>query len=50
VTTDQQAAAERIRAATIGTLGPRFTTGNKIDVLKNGVEIFPAMLSAIHPR
>lgn len=47
MTTDQQAAAERIRAATIGTLGPRFTTGNKVDVLKNGVEIFPAMLSAI---
>ena len=40
-------AAARIRAATIGTLGPRFTTGNSIDVLKNGIQIFPAMLSAI---
>ena len=30
------------------TLGIPFTEGNKIDVLKNGDEIFPAMLKAIN--
>lgn len=39
--------AQHVRAAVIGTLGHRFTTGNAIDVLKNGREIFPAMLDAI---
>ena len=29
------------------TLGTPFTTGNKVDILKNGKEIFPAMLEAI---
>ena len=39
--------ALRLRKSVIGTLGHRFTTGNSIDILKNGVEIFPAMLEAI---
>lgn len=29
-------------------LGSPFTTGNKVDILKNGNEIFPAMLEAIN--
>jgi len=29
-------------------LGPQFVTGNKVQVLRNGDEIFPAMLKAIH--
>ncbi|CAM4189574.1 phospholipase D-like domain-containing protein [Vreelandella rituensis] len=29
-------------------LGTPFTEGNRVDVLRNGVEIFPAMLEAIH--
>lgn len=30
-----------------GTLGVPFSTGNRIEVLRNGVDIFPAMLNAI---
>lgn len=29
-------------------MGIPFSAGNRVDVLRNGVEIFPAMLSAIH--
>jgi cardiolipin synthase len=31
-----------------GALGVPTTSGNKVDILRNGVQIFPAMLDAIH--
>lgn len=37
----------RIRQALESALGVPFTTGNEIDILQNGAEIFPAMLEAI---
>lgn len=37
----------RLRALLEGALGYPFTEGNRIDVLRNGREIFPAMLDAI---
>lgn len=30
-----------------GAIGVPFTEGNRIDVLRNGIKIFPAMLEAI---
>ncbi|WP_186201859.1 phospholipase D-like domain-containing protein [Jannaschia seosinensis] len=38
---------DRIRRLLETTLGPAFTDGNQVDLLQNGVEIFPAMLKAI---
>src|ERR1700704_4700471 len=37
----------RLRRATEGVIGVPATEGNRIDVLRNGDEIFPAMLDAI---
>lgn len=37
----------RIRSLLEGALGAPFTDGNRIDILRNGVEIFPAMLESI---
>lgn len=42
------AESERWRRIIEGGLGIPATTGNRIDVLRNGDEIFPAMLEAIH--
>ncbi len=39
--------APRLRSLLEGALGAPFTDGNNIDILKNGEEIFPAMLDAI---
>jgi cardiolipin synthase len=39
--------ADRLRRALEGVIGVPATEGNQIDVLKNGDEIFPAMLDAI---
>jgi cardiolipin synthase len=39
--------ADRLRRALEGVIGVPATEGNRIDVLKNGDEIFPAMLDAI---
>lgn len=41
-------ALRRYRRALEGLLGVPATEGNHVDVLRNGVEIFPAMLDAIH--
>ncbi len=41
------AQTDRWRRIVEGVLGVPATTGNKVDVLRNGVEIFPAMLDAI---
>ena len=38
---------ERVRRAIIGVLGHRFTDTNMITALRNGDEIFPAMLEAV---
>ncbi|HVL93493.1 MAG TPA: hypothetical protein VM264_09120, partial [Acidimicrobiales bacterium] len=38
---------DRFRRILEGVLGERATDGNRIDVLRNGDEIFPAMLDAI---
>lgn len=38
---------DRLRGAVEGAVGATFTEGNRITVLKNGDEIFPAMLEAI---
>lgn len=40
-------AAERMRQVVVSVVGHPFTTGNSIEVLVNGDEIFPAMLSAV---
>ncbi len=37
----------RLRPLLEGALGVPFTEGNRIEVLRNGIEIFPAMLDAI---
>ncbi|CAN5880755.1 phospholipase D-like domain-containing protein [soil metagenome] len=42
------AESDRWRRIIEGGLGIPATTGNRIDVLRNGDEIFPAMLEAIH--
>lgn len=42
--TDQRA---RLRGAVESVVGNRFADGNRVEVLRNGVEIFPAMLEAI---
>ena len=39
---------QRFRRALEGLLGITATDGNRIDILRNGDEIFPAMLDAIH--
>jgi cardiolipin synthase len=41
------AAPEDTRSLLEQAFGRRFTEGNSIDVLRNGVEIFPAMLAAV---
>ena len=38
---------EYLKAAIESTVGARFVQGNQVDVLKNGVEIFPAILQAL---
>ncbi len=38
---------DKIKARLEGEMGVPFTTGNKIEALRNGDEIFPAMLEAI---
>ncbi len=38
---------EQLRRALEGVIGVPATEGNRIDVLRNGDEIFPAMLTAI---
>jgi hypothetical protein len=40
-------ARERLRGAVEGIAVGRFTQGNLVEVLKNGDEIFPAMLEAL---
>ncbi|GAB3349405.1 phospholipase D-like domain-containing protein [Modestobacter lapidis] len=40
-------ASDELRAVLEGLLGVPFTEGNRIDVLRNGEETFPAMLAAI---
>ena len=40
---------DRIRRTLEGILGVPATTGNQIEVLRNGDEIFPAMLEATGP-
>jgi cardiolipin synthase len=40
--------AERIRRTIEGVIGVPATEGNRVEVLRNGDEIFPAMLDAIH--
>lgn len=40
-------ADDRLRDAVEAAVGASFTKGNRITVLKNGDEIFPAMLEAI---
>jgi cardiolipin synthase len=44
---DRQCTTRRIRRTLEGVLGVPATEGNRIDVLHNGDEIFPAMLAAI---
>lgn len=39
--------ASRLRLAVEASIGRIFSTGNKVEVLKNGDEIFPSMLEAI---
>jgi cardiolipin synthase A/B len=39
--------ADRLRRIVEGVIGVPATEGNRVDVLRNGVEIFPAMLGAI---
>ena len=39
---------QRLRRALEGLLGIPATDGNRVDILRNGDEIFPAMLDAIH--
>ena len=39
--------ASRLRRAIEGVIGVPATEGNRVDVLRNGDEIFPAMLEAI---
>lgn len=39
--------ATRLRIAVEASIGERFTPGNRVTPLRNGVEIFPAMLGAI---
>ena len=43
----QPAPSERLRRILEGVIGVPATEGNRIDVSRNGVEIFPAMLQAI---
>ncbi len=45
--TEQTSAGEKLRVAAESVLGNIFSDGNTIEVLKNGDEIFPAMLEAI---
>ena len=48
--TERQSAEERtarVRRTLEGVLGVPATEGNQVDVLRNGDEIFPAMLEAI---
>ncbi len=47
VTAPPGAESDRLRRAVETLTGYPFRPGNKIDVLRNGVEIFPAMLEAI---
>jgi cardiolipin synthase len=42
---DPTAAADRRRLQSM--LGVPFTDGNAVDVLRNGAEVFPALLSAV---
>lgn len=44
---DENPSADRLQVAVESVLGSVFTEGNQIDVLRNGDEIFPAMLAAI---
>src|SRR4051812_9010576 len=39
--------AERVRRTVEGVIGVPATEGNRVDVLRNGDEIFPAMLESI---
>ncbi len=41
LTTDQ------VQRLVEGVVGARFSNGNRVDVLRNGIEIFPAMLNAV---
>lgn len=41
------AALERFKGTLVSALGVPFVDGNEVEILKNGVEIFPAMLDAI---
>ncbi len=47
IVTDYAVADAQFRRVMSSLLGPSFIAGNRIDVLQNGEEIFPAMLSAI---
>jgi cardiolipin synthase A/B len=47
VGTDEAGCTRRIRRTLEGVLGVPATEGNRVDVLRNGDEIFPAMLDAI---
>ncbi len=38
---------EDVQRLVEGVVGARFTAANKVDVLRNGIEIFPAMLAAV---
>lgn len=40
-------ARARLRSAIEATVGARFVEGNRVDVLRNGVEIFPKILEAL---
>ena len=44
---NEQEVAQRYRRVLEGLLGIPATGGNRVDVLRNGVQIFPAMLEAI---
>ncbi|HUH06622.1 MAG TPA: phospholipase D-like domain-containing protein [Egibacteraceae bacterium] len=47
MTAEQRSNPDRYRRALEGLVGIPATEGNTVDVLRNGVEIFPAMLDAI---
>ncbi len=47
ITTGYSVADPQFRRVMSSLLGPSFIAGNRIEVLQNGEEIFPAMLSAI---
>ncbi len=45
--TEQGLAAAEVQRLVEAVVGARFSTGNKIEVLRNGTEIFPSMLQAV---